>query len=462
MGGKGRMGGVGWIGRKGWMDRKGRMGRTGRIAATFAVAILFGPSRPAFPAPPAYPAQIPFEQAARDLTSQDAGTRLKAAQMLKEAGYPEAAVPLAALLTDPADEVQLEAIAAELNIFLEERIVPRKRIGFVIEVRNQVLAESAFSSGPLVAGSRPVPSEVLVALRTASHDEQPRVALEAIYAFGVLAVEPAGSARRELLRASGPALAALLGVPDPAMRFAALRVIGRVFAPRVQDEPIEESVGDAVITALNDPDRAVRGAATEALGMLRYTRGVQALTELFQYYGKGEPAAAALDAIAHIAYGASAPLFTAQLTAKSAALRAIAAEGLARLGDASQLPAIQSALASERGDSLLLTGAFASAMLSNAPVTPIAEALTRPKLHDQAYQYLVELAPGRSSMFTQQLQDPDPRLRADVLDVLALGGDATALPLVERSLTDREPQVAKAAQRAVARLRASSSRKPIS
>ena len=361
------------------------------LKAFLLLAMLSLPAPPAFPA---YPAQVSFEQATRDLASPDAGTRLKAAQMLKEAGYPEAAVPLAALVTDPADEVQLEAIAAELNIFLEERIVPRKRIGFVIEVRNQVLAESAFSSGPLAIGARPVPSEVLTALRTASRDEQARVALEAIYAFGVLAVEPSGEARRELLHTSAPALAALLGVPDPAMRFAAVRVIGRVFAPRVHDGPIEESLGDAVITALNDPDRAVKSAAMESLGLLRYARGVQALTELFQYYGKGEPAEAALDAMARMAYGASAPLFTSQLTAKSAALRGIAAEGLARLGDASQLPAIQSALASERGDSLLLTGAFASAMLSNAPLTPIAEALTRPKLRDQAYQYLVELAPG--------------------------------------------------------------------
>jgi hypothetical protein len=47
----------------------------------------------------------------------------------------------------------------------------------------------------------------------------------------------------------------------------------------------------------------------ESLGLLRYARGVQALTELFQYYGKGEPAEAALDAIARVAYGASAPLF---------------------------------------------------------------------------------------------------------------------------------------------------------
>src|SRR6266487_172822 len=245
--------GRGGMGRRGWMGWRGRKGSNGPALVVFVLCFLPArpaspayPASPAHPALPAYPGQVTFEQAAKDLSSSDPGTRVKAAQMLKEAGYPEAAVPLAALITDPADEVQLEAIAAELNIFLAERIVPRKRIGFVIEVRNQVVAESAFSSGPLAAGPRPVPGEVLTALRTAMRDDQPRVALEAIYAFGVLAVEPAGAARRELLKSSGPALAAMIGVPDPAMRFAAVRVIGRLFAKREQDESIEEMVGDAV------------------------------------------------------------------------------------------------------------------------------------------------------------------------------------------------------------------------
>src|SRR5437016_54388 len=157
----------------GWTYRTDRIG-----IALAALVVCVIPGTPAYPAETGAPAQIPFEQAAKDLANPDAGTRLKAAQLLKDAGYPEAALPLAPLVTDPVDEVQLEAIAAELNIFLSERIVPRKRVGFVIEVRNQVMAESAFSSGPLAAGARPVPNEVLAALRTASRDDHPRVALE--------------------------------------------------------------------------------------------------------------------------------------------------------------------------------------------------------------------------------------------------------------------------------------------
>src|SRR4029077_16449523 len=174
-----------------------------------------------------------------------------------------------------------------------------------------------------------------------------------------------------------------------------------------------------------------KGAAMQALGAMRYDRAVQALTSLFQYYGKGDSAAAALDALARIANPVSAPLFTEQASSKSPTLRGIAIEGLARVGDPSALGAIQAAGRAERNDGVVLAGAFASAMLDNAPLDRIAEALTRSKLRDQARQYLVELAPGRSAAFSRYLLDPDARMRLDVIDALGLGGDSAALPVVE-------------------------------
>jgi HEAT repeat protein len=402
-------------------------------------------------------AQTTFEQNSRDLASPDAGVRLRAVQLLKEAAYPEAAVPLAKLVTDPEDAVQLEAIAAELNIFLAEKIVSRKRVGLLVEVRKKIEADAAFSSGPAALGTRPVPPEVVTALRTAIRDNNPRVGLEALYAFGTLAPAVNGAARRELLGAAGPDLAAMLGSPDPAFRFAVVRVMGRLFESRPGDAPIEEPVGDAVITTLNDNDRAIRSVAMQTLGAMRYQRAVEALTGLFQYFGKGDLAEASLDALARIAHPASAPLFLSVLTGKNIATKGIAIEGLARLGDKSKLAEIQTVLGAERGernDGLLLASQFATVRLNEAPIDQIAEALNRPKLHDQARQYLIEIAPGRASAFSRYAQDPDAHIRADVADILGCGGDATALPIVEPMMNDADPQVALAAQRAVGRLRA--------
>jgi len=408
-----------------------------------------------FPASPAS-AQVPFEQAMRDLTSPDAGTRLRTVQMLKDAAYSEAALPLARLVTDPQDDVQLEAIAAELNIFLAEKIVTRKRVGLVVEVRSPLAAEATFTAGPLAVGPRPVPLPVLDALRTAARDDNPRVRLEAVYAFGVLAVEPGGSRRRELLRTSGPDLAAMIGAVDPAHRYAALRVIGRVFGRRPQDDPIQQEVGDAVISALNERDVAMRAVAMQALGAMHYERAVQGLMDLFQYYRKGDMAEASLDAIAHIAHVSSLPLLSSELTSKNAAFKAIAIEGLARAGDRAKLTAIQSALSGERNEAVLLTGSFASAMLSEATVDSLAtlvKALSKSKLRDQARGYLAEVAFGRTQAFARPLKDPGARVRADLVDALGLGYDSDALALLEPMMSDPDVRVGRAVERALARLR---------
>jgi HEAT repeat protein len=405
-------------------------------------------------------AQIPFEQATRDLSNPDAGKRLRAVRMLKEAAYPEAAVPLAALVTDREDDIQFEAIWAELNIFLTQRVVQKQRVGLVIEKRTRIAAETAFSAGPLALNGRPVPLEVLTALRAAARDDNPRVALEALYAFGALAGDSPGSGRRELLAVSGPDLAGMLGVPDPALRLAAARVFGRVFAPRQSDAALAEDVGDAVIMALNDRDRDVRAAAMESLGAMRYERALQALNETFQYSSRTAIGQSALDALARIGHVSSAPLFTLQLQGQNAALKLIAIEGLARIGDRGKASQIQASLARERNDAVLLAATFAAVLLSTSSIDPIAEALSRPKLREQALQYLIELAPGRPTAFDSLAKDPVARIRSDVADVLGLSGAAAALPIVEPMMKDPDPQVVRAAERAVARLRAATRTAP--
>jgi HEAT repeat protein len=376
-------------------------------------------------------------------------------QLLKDAAYPESAVPLARLVVDRDDAVQLEAIAAELNIFLAQKIVPRKRVGFVVEVRTAVAADAIFTSGPLAVGPRPVPIEVLDALRTAARDDNPRVRLEALYAFGVLAVEPGGNRRRDLLRTSGPDLAAMIGAVDPAHRYAALLVIGRVFERRLHDEPIEQDVGDAVISALNEKEPAMQAAAMQALGAMRYDRAVQGLMDLFQYHGKGNLAESALDGIAHIGHASSVPLLVAQLASKNATLKGIAIEGLARAGDRAKLGDIQSAIGADRNSSVQLAGRFASVTLSDDAVggiAPIVEALANPTLREHARWYLIEAAPGRSQAFTRYLQDPDPLIRAALVDALGLSDDQAAVALVRPLASDKDVQVARAVERALARL----------
>jgi HEAT repeat protein len=400
-------------------------------------------------------AQVPFDQAVAELSSPEPENRLRAATLLKGAAYPEAALPLAKAVLDAEDAVQFEAIAAELNIFLATKIVPKKRVGLVVEVRTKIAAEAAFSAGPLALGAMPVPLEVLTALRTAARDNNPRVGLEALYAFGALASEPTGAVRRELRQASGPELAAMVGSSDEALRAGGVRVIGRVYSTHTSDDEVDTSVGDAVITALNDQNKLIKLAAMETLGAMRYGRAVEALTQLFEYYKQGELAEGAFDALAQIAHPASIPLFASQLGAKSATIKTMAVEGLARAGDPSQMDAIEAALKGQHDDRVISAGTFASAMLENGSIERITDALLRPKQRDVAKQYLAELARGRANVLGRYAQDPDPGVRADIADVLGFSGDAAAQPIVESLIKDEDKQVALAAERAALRLRGS-------
>jgi HEAT repeat protein len=401
--------------------------------------------------------QIAFDRAVQDLSSPNTNTRLHAAQLLKETASPEAALPLAKAVTDASDEVQLEAIAGELNIFLADRIVPRRRVGLIVEVRTAIVAEAAFGSGPLAIGPRPVPAGVLTALRAGARDDNPLIALESLYAFGALSTVPSGPERREVMRLSGLDLAAMIGYPEPSMRIAALRVIGRLFGRRPEDAAADPSliqaVGDAVIKALNDRDRAVRSAAMDALGSMRYERGVQALADLVRFYGRGELAEAATDAIARIGHPSSAPLLLSQLTSRSPAMKLVAIEGLARIGDEGNRPAIGMAVRGERNEAVLLAVSFANATLAGAPPDPIVDALRKPRRRDQALQYLVELSATRRAALEPSLRDSDPGIRVGIVEAFGLALDPAARSIVEPLASDPNPQVAKAAEWAAARLR---------
>src|SRR4051794_34447311 len=100
--------------------------RTGLVAVVLSFGSLSALSDLRLPSPPGAIVQpVPFEQAIADLASADPAARIRALQLLRDGAFPEAAAPIARLVADPRDEVQLEAIAAELNIFLVEKIVTK-------------------------------------------------------------------------------------------------------------------------------------------------------------------------------------------------------------------------------------------------------------------------------------------------------------------------------------------------
>ena len=381
--------------------------------------------------------QMRFEDVIRNLRNPDAKTRLAAIRLLRDAKYPEAIGPMAPLVGDAMDDVQLEAIGAELSFFLPDQDVrTRKMIGYVIEKRSSGVAPEAFDLGPLAVWPRPAPPELVDSLLRAIDDENPKVRLEAIYAFGIVARPPLGAEQQA-------ALIKALDHYDPAIRSGAARVIERHrFA----------GTGDALIKAVNDSHAEVRYAAMRALGALHEERALAALTEQLAYYKKGEGAWSALHALAQIAAPASVPVFKERLLDKDPYMRRSAAEGLGRAGDASMIETLERQVTTDDSAMVRVACAFALQKLGRNYAGRIVDAMSDGKVIPQAQQYLVELGTPFVTTLTPRLQEPDPAVRAAVADVLGAVGDASTIPVLEAVAKDGDAQVAAAARRAIARI----------
>ena len=198
--------------------------------------------------------QLRFDDVVRNLRNPDPKARLSAVRLLREAKYPEAIAPMAALVNDPLDEIQMEAIAAELSFFLGEEIKSRRMLGFVVERRNPAVADARSISGRRRV-PRPVPPELIAALIQAIDDENATRALEAMYALGVIAPPPlpddqaAGSSRRSTTT---------------------IRQSGR--RRRASSRGYVTPAGDVLMKAINDSHADVRYAAMRALGVLHEVR----------------------------------------------------------------------------------------------------------------------------------------------------------------------------------------------
>ena len=390
-------------------------------------------------AAPAYAQTVRFEDVVRNLRNPDAKTRLASISLLRDAQYEEAIEPLAPLVNDPVDQIQLEAIAAELSFYLGQDVRTRRMVGFVIEKRQAAVAESAFELGPTAVWPRPVPAALVASLLAAVDDENARVRSEAMYALGVIARPPLDdAAAQQLVKA--------LDHYDPAIRTAAARVIGRLNVA---------SAGDALIKAINDSHADVRYASMRALGYIHDSRAIQGLTEQLGFYKKGEGAWSALDALARIGSSSSVPVFTRYLTDRDPFLRRAAAEGLGRAKDGSQLETLSHMATADDSSMVRLAACFALQKLGQNYVTRIADMLTSAKLVPQGVEALIELGPAVAPQLHARLQESQPEVREAIADVLGVIGGEGALQPLQTAAQDKDPDVAAAAKRAILRIKAS-------
>jgi HEAT repeat protein len=402
-------------------------------------------------------AQTPNDALVQDLQNPSTKTRIKALRQLGDAARADAAVPMAALLLDGNDNVQFEAISALLKLYTVRDDLARRRWGVgAIATKNETpsLPEIAFEAGPLATIPAAVPAEVVTNLSSVMRqDDSGRIRLAAAYALGVLAAPSMGQMADAAVTLVSNNTVFALSHKDAATRQVVARVAGRVFAP-APGATASVAIGDALVASMNDPDPLVRRWAMDSLGLLRYDRAVQALTDHSSYYGKGEEGAAALHALARIANPASAPVLRALLANGYIPFRVIAIEGLGRIGDMTALPQIAESATSAREASVALAEAFARFLLDQPDIVAIADSLERPGTGLQARVYLAEIATTRPVAIHPLLKTPNPSTRMMAVQVLGASRQPSEVAVLQPLLQDPVPEVVSVTSEAIRRLQA--------
>jgi HEAT repeat protein len=366
------------------------------------------------------------------LRDGSSGRRMDALRKLRDAAYVPAIEYVAPLVTDPDDTVQLEAIDTELTFFLLDPAAGHRSGG------STSLAQAAFDAGPLARTASAAPAVLVDQLIAATADRNPRVRFDALHAVGVIAEAPLGNEETRRLIAG-------LQHGDPVVRTATARVLGRLRAT---------AAGDALVDALNDASEMVQQYATEALGLVRNDRAVQALTDRVNYYRKGAQVDAALLALARIAHPSSRDLFRARLSDPEPAARRAAVEGLGRLRDTASLERVRALEKSDSSSDVRLAGLFALDRMGEPQLAGILLSLSQPVIGTQAREYLLEAGPAAAPAIKAALVKPaDPATRVPLIQLLGYVGGAADAAAIDPLTRDADARTARAAANAVLRLR---------
>jgi HEAT repeat protein len=396
-----------------------------------------------------------------NLKSPTAKTRAEAAAELGKTRRREAIAPLAALVRDPEPKVRLEVVRALREIRDLEAVpalvtslqdgdpgVREEALGTVVELyterdRNGPVERflDSFSDEydrASVPAYAPVDPAVITAIASALRDEEKGIRREAALALGILDG-----------RAAMGDLKAALQDPDAGVRGAAATAIGKIGT---------EADGRALIPLLADESMDVKNRTLQSLGTLRVREAGPALREAFEANRRKEYGMRVLTCLSRIADPAQADLFRELLQDSDPDRRRLAVEGLARISDASLLPAFKKDFQRESNPDLKLAYNFAITRLGDRAFVDSIVLATAGSSGKTARGYLLELGPAILPDIYPYLNDPNAEIRAALCDVMAQMGDASAIAKLEPLLSDPNSKVADRANRAVELLKRSGAR----
>ncbi|MBI5280746.1 MAG: HEAT repeat domain-containing protein [Candidatus Solibacter usitatus] len=387
---------------------------------------------------PAIPKITPY------LADGDVEVRREAVKALVEAGSQRSLEPLTAACADNDAEVQIRATDGLVNFYLP---------GYV----DRGLSASIRRAGGLATGRWDEGSREAIDADTPLRPEIVQ-ALSGL-ARGGVSMESRANAARALgilrARAGVPVLVESLKSKDSRLMYESL-----VALQKTRDR----SAGPNVAFLMRDLDEKVQLAAIETAGILGSKEAVPGLKRVLENPANRKVRRATLIALAQIGDPANRPLFLSLLGDKDEEARAAAAEGLGRLAEAADRPAVEKAWTDEKKTSPRLAQAFALALLGNVdpssfgPVGYLANNLNQKAWRGVALPYLSELSlkpEPRSAILVALGQATTRDEKTGLAQALAGCGSRDALAGLEGLSKDEDAAVAREALRALRILKGS-------
>lgn len=357
----------------------------------------------------------------RALLDPDPAVRTTAVELLAAGGGRDAAAPLLRALSDPDEGVRRAAVRHVAALPDEDLpLVWSALLTASPEHREQIVAVMERTAPDRLARlaiervAAPEPEQRLLAVELLGRAGGPEALGAAIQALQDVRAEVrrAATAALAALRSpeAVPALGRSLGDPDPQVRAGAVRALGVID---------DEAVLGFLVTALKDPDPDVRGTASEVLTEWSSPAVAKRLAEVLEHPELRGQARELL-----VRMGPSAvELLVDVLLQASPAVRPEIGDLLERIAGRDRFE--------ERLSSI------------------------DPHQRLRALQALAAMGGGDLvPALLRALSDPDERIRILAVDLLAEAGDPAAVePLRRTFLSDPVPEVVRAAERALARLR---------
>jgi HEAT repeat protein len=225
----------------------------------------------------------------------------------------------------------------------------------------------------------------------------------------------------------------------------------------------DESAGPRIVFLLHDMDTKVQTTAMEAAGILQAKEALPGLIDALNRTRDAKVKHAALEAIAMLPAETNRPIYAQYLTDKDEKMRAAAAEGFARLGNASDLATVQKAWDEEGKTSPRLSEAFALVALGKttevsqfSPLQFLIDNLNSAAFNGIARPFLVELArkPAVRNALYGPLASGTKDEKIGLARVLGVSGDQASIAQLQKLSNDPDPEVAQAALNAVRNLQA--------